>query len=790
MRSRRAATVLLALAAAVPLGPGSTAGPPASADAAIGPGHGSMPAVSYQNPVTKGVVDTFPDPAMIRGKDGSWYAYGTTNPIFNSKGESGEHILPILRSADMVTWKYVGDVYGKGQQPSFWPANARAWAPDIRYVDGRYYLTYGLSSGGIALATSDRPTGPWTDRGLVVPSGGSGCPTFDIDQAMFTDTDGTHYLYWGSYDTICVSEMNAEATALVGEVTQVAQGRRAEGGLVLKRDGYYYLMMSDAGCCDGEFSGYTVKVGRSDNPRGPFVTQEGQPLMDRRSKGGIVATANGNGWAGTGHNTIQTDLSGQDWLAYHAIPTATPNFPPVDGATGGTLRSLSRRPMLIDRLDWIDGWPVLRSGEGPSTGPRPGPVTAPVAGSTFNDGQTSGWKSSGTGRWTVAAVTDAGGVASQTESPAQPALYLSTTEVTGDLRVEGDLRMTAGYSGAVGLVVADRGPRDQVVAWLDRGRNALVVSVTDRGRTTEVSAVLPGSFDHESWHTVAAELRGTRLEVDVSPDRLRDPLATVTTAMPSEKGNAKIGAASVGAPGQADNLSATRLYKPVTERAPDPKVGPRLPQFSDEFNGTGFPEANDPAWSWVRGEQAGAVEGGGSLTWPTQAAELAGGSNTASVLLRDAPTGDFVVETKLTFDGTRPAQQAGILMYEDDNRYLKLVHSVLPLARVPGAVTHQTEFGKEAERPTTVPPTPVFNGPMFGGPPAETTWLRLAYRLDRVNNEHDVRMATSTDGEHWAWGGSWSLPVRDRLRIGLISMNATGAVGTFDYLRTYRLAPR
>jgi hypothetical protein len=58
---------------------------------------------TYSNPVSAGTVDTFPDPAMIRGKDGLWYAYGTTNPIRVSAGDTNEHILPILRSPDMVT---------------------------------------------------------------------------------------------------------------------------------------------------------------------------------------------------------------------------------------------------------------------------------------------------------------------------------------------------------------------------------------------------------------------------------------------------------------------------------------------------------------------------------------------------------------------------------------------------------------------------------------------------------------------------------------------------------------
>lgn len=80
---------------------------------------------------------------------------------------------------------------------------------------------------------------------------------------------------------------------------------------------------------------------------------------------------------------------------------------------------------------------------------------------------------------------------------------------------------------------------------------------------------------------------------------------------------------------------------------------------------------------------------------------------------------------------------------------------------------------------------PVFNGPMFGGRPAGTPWLRLAYHYDAEQREHDVRMASSTDGTHWTWGGTWSLPVKGKLGIGLVSMGGAGAVASFDYVRTY-----
>nr|WP_258310617.1 hypothetical protein [Streptomyces sp. FT05W] len=110
---------------------------------------------------------------------------------------------------------------------------------------------------------------------------------------------------------------------------------------------------------------------------------------------------------------------------------------------------------------------------------------------------------------------------------------------------------------------------------------------------------------------------------------------------------------------------------------------------------------------------------------------------------------------------------------------------MLPLTNGDGAVLHVSEFGKEGERPTTTPPTAVANAPMFGGPTADTMWMRMAYHLDAAHGEHEVRASTSRDGVHWSPGGTWTLPVRGALRIGLVSHNRSGATAEFDYVRTY-----
>ncbi|MFE4453686.1 family 43 glycosylhydrolase [Streptomyces sp. NPDC056796] len=754
------------------------------------PAHGTQdrPATpaTYTNPVSTGAVDTFPDPAMIRGKDGLWYAYGTQNPVMQSKGEDGERILPILRSADMVTWEYAGEVFTPADRPA-WHSGSRLWAPEVRYALGLYHLYYSVPGRNtVGLATSVSPTGPWTDRGAVLPSP-SGCPSGNIDQAQFTDTDGTPYLYWGSYDTICVARLNPSLTRTEGEVTQVARGRRAEGGFVVRRDDFYYLFYSDAGCCDGAYSGYQVKVGRSTSPTGPFTDDEGTDLMALTSKAGVVVGANGNRWIGPGHNSLQTDLAGQDWLVYHGIPAEAPDLAP---ASGGTLK-LTRRPMLIDRLDWIDGWPVVRAGAGPSEGPAAAPVTSWAAGGTFNEGGLSGWRAEGAAPagWSTASDPAARGHAVHTPGPSakDTAYLLAGGRAPAGLRAEADLKVT-GPGGAAGLTLAYRDPGNRIVAWLDRSRGALVTDVRVGGRSRgEQVTALPSGFSWDTWNNVSVEVRGRRLTAEVTGDRLRDPVAVQSRDLPaSAVREGAVGAAARGAGAAADNVGAAALYRPVTKRVAVAPPGRLLPGYGDEFDTNTVPgtRAGSP-WQWVRGPAAGVTMSGGALSWPTQDAELHLGDNTASVLLRDAPEGDFTVETKLRFAPGRAAQQAGLILYENDDRWFKLVHSVLPLTNGDGAVLDVSEFGKEGERPTTTPPTAVANAPMFGGPTADTMWLRMTYHRDAAHREHEVRASTSRDGVHWSPGGTWTLPVRGALRIGLVSHNRSGATADFDYVRTY-----
>ncbi|MEV1333116.1 family 43 glycosylhydrolase [Micromonospora costi] len=707
----------------------------------------------YDNPISAGVSDTFADPVVVRGDDGSWYAYGTTDPL--REGERQPHRVPIARSTDLVDWAYVGDAFGPDQRPPYAAPGAAFWAPDVRRIGDRYVMYVTVtdttvspegSDYAVGAATAPTPAGPWTfaDQPVVAPRpGGGGGFLWTIDPSQFTDTDGTSYLYYGSYyGGISVTELSPDGLRAVGTPTLVAIDNKFEGSYVLRHDGWYYLFASTANCCAGPATGYSVQVGRARSPHGPFLDRDGIPLTASRAGGTPVLTQNGNRWIGTGHNGFLTDLSGQDWIVYHAIDRSDPYLDEPFG--------INERPMLLDRLDWIDGWPTVNAGAGPSDGPRPAPVTTGPVDERFDTAGLAGWRR-GAGDWRVAdgRLTGSGSLTSR-------------TTVGGDVRVEADLRLTGARDAGVALA-------DRVEVRVDAAAGRLVA----RGGGRTASAALPAGFTPADRHNLAVEVRGRQLVAELSPARLGDQLAVVTLRLERPVAG-RVGLRAAGGPAEFDNVSVTRLYVPARAAVPEPRVGRALPAYSDEFAG-----GLDPAWSWVRPDPAATVSGG-ALRWPTQAADLTGTGNTAGVLLRDAPAGDYVVETKVTLDlgeeTVRNYQQAGLVAYVDDDRFARL-------AQVAIWNTRQVEYGYEL---------PFAGQPVYGGTivstPATTTWLRLAHRVDPATGEHEFRAGSSRDGTRWTWGGVWTFPAGTTPRIGLVAHGGAQPPVTaeFDYVRFYR----
>lgn len=344
---------------------------------------------TYTNPLHiqipgDGLVESCADPSIIYAQDSNWYIYCTTDPLNDEdrdpNGNFNFHLIPILQSHDLVNWTYMGDAFAS--KPPWVAPNAGLWAPDIRYFNGQYYLYYtasdtALPGGGsaIGVATSSSPVGPWVDSGTpaVEPHDAPCCPgsrrwVFDPD---VVEANGVRYIFYGSYfggisaRILSPDGLHSDPASQV----QITIDNRYEGAYVVNHDGYWYLFGSATDCCRGPLTGYSVFVGRSANVLGPYVDKSGASLLDGRVGGTVFLSMNGNRWVGTGHNAVFEDFDGQWWTVYHAVDRNDPYF---EGAVGFT-----KRPVLMDPVDWLDGWPTVRGGQFASDGREQAPAAQP-----------------------------------------------------------------------------------------------------------------------------------------------------------------------------------------------------------------------------------------------------------------------------------------------------------------------------------------------------------------------------------------------------------------------------
>ena len=344
----------------------------------------------FTNPLTlnvgDGLAETCADPDIERGQaedDRYWYLYCTTDPLNgDDRAENGDfnfNLIPTFRSLDLVNWEYQGNAFAESERPGWVADKAGLWAPEVVYFNGQYYLYYtapDTKAGGsaIGVATSKSPTGPWIDSGGPVvaprkdPNGDGFFWTFD---AEVLQTQGGNYIYYGSYyGGVFVRKLSSDGLSSLPETEkQVTIANRYEGTQIVERGGYYYLLASATNCCNGPLTGYSVFAGRSRDPLGPFVDKEGVSLLAGRVGGTPVISMNGNRWMGPGHNDTITDFAGQDWLVYHAVDRTDPYF---EGAVGFT-----KRPVLLDPLEWVDGWPSVRAGRWASDDKQFAPAAQP-----------------------------------------------------------------------------------------------------------------------------------------------------------------------------------------------------------------------------------------------------------------------------------------------------------------------------------------------------------------------------------------------------------------------------
>ena len=188
---------------------------------------------TYTNPVLNA---DFSDPDVIRV--GTKYYMVASD--FHLMG------MQVLESDDMVNWQYISQIYSRIDEPG-WDSNQHyaggSWAPSIRYHDGRFYVYFCTPDEGLYMSSASDAHGPWTPLHLVkrIEKWEDPCP--------FWDDDGQAYLGRSRHRAgpIIIHRMTPDGRQLLDEGVTVYTGPVAEGTKIMKRNGWYYLIIPEGG---------------------------------------------------------------------------------------------------------------------------------------------------------------------------------------------------------------------------------------------------------------------------------------------------------------------------------------------------------------------------------------------------------------------------------------------------------------------------------------------------------------------------------------------------------------
>jgi len=284
------------------------------------------------NPVLEGY---YADPEILySNKTKKYYIYPTSDGF---DGWSGNY-FKTFSSDNLTDWKDEGIIVDLRKDVSW--ANRNAWAPCIveKKIKGKYkYFYYFTAAQKVGVASSDNPTGPFTDSGKALvstrPEGIKGGQ--EIDPDVFTDPkNGKSYLYWGN-GYMAVAELNADMISLKEGTTKVIKVDHTyrEGTYVIYRNGQYYFLWSED---DTRSPNYKVRYGVSKSPLGPIEIPKDNIVIQGNSGEGIYAT---------GHNSVLQIPNKDEWyIVYHrfSYPTGIKM-----GDAGGF-----HREVCIDKLEF------------------------------------------------------------------------------------------------------------------------------------------------------------------------------------------------------------------------------------------------------------------------------------------------------------------------------------------------------------------------------------------------------------------------------------------------------
>lgn len=211
---------------------------------------------SYKNPFkleNEWEGNQLGDPFIMRF-DGFYYLY------CSSHGAE----VKCWRSENLVDFTYIGSVCSL-------PEIEGAYAPEVCYTKGKFYMITSPKGNGHYLLESSSPEGPFE---LVSENFG-----LLIDGSLFIDDDGKEYLLRAGHEGIVVHDMpTTDFPEIVGTtIKQSWLNYWTEGPMMIKRNGRYFLTYSGNHLLS---RGYRVAYSVSEtSPKEGFVNLRNQILL-------------------------------------------------------------------------------------------------------------------------------------------------------------------------------------------------------------------------------------------------------------------------------------------------------------------------------------------------------------------------------------------------------------------------------------------------------------------------------------------------------------------------------
>ncbi|MEU9152535.1 family 43 glycosylhydrolase [Streptomyces sp. NPDC048417] len=294
------------------------------------------------NPVIRGFA---PDPSLVRASD--WYYLATSSFEWFPT-------IPIHRSRDLAHWEYAGHVEGAapGNSLAGVPDSGGIWAPSLSWDGEHFWVAYSIvRSVGTPyfdldtyVSTATEVSGPWSPPRRVPSHGFDPALHHEADRLWLLNLQNDHRPGGRRFAGIVATELDRDTLTAVAPTQLLLQhDRLIEGPKLLKRDGWYLLVLAEGG------TGFEhgVRVARSRNLTGPYELDE-RPLLTARDDPDWPLQK-------AGHAELVETPEGE-WYVSHltARPLKTPQGP----------KCPLGRETAIQAVTWdAEGWPRLRHGD-------------------------------------------------------------------------------------------------------------------------------------------------------------------------------------------------------------------------------------------------------------------------------------------------------------------------------------------------------------------------------------------------------------------------------------------